>query len=83
MSEFGPFFCLLPYVLTVARDDFRSQCAGNVNPPFRRLQDDRLRGTLNTLVRNMPPGTYAELLPEEKALLADRDRVHVRASRHA
>ena len=34
--------------------------------------DDRLRGTLNTLVRNMPPGTYAELLPEEKALLADR-----------
>ena len=33
--------------------------------------DDRLRGTLNTLVRNMPPGTYAELLPEEKALLAD------------
>ena len=34
--------------------------------------DDRLRGTLNGLVRNMPPGTYAELLPEEKALLADR-----------
>jgi hypothetical protein len=34
--------------------------------------DDRLRGTLNTLVRNMPPGTYSELLPEEKALLADR-----------
>ena len=34
--------------------------------------DNRLRGTLNTLVRNMPPGTYAELLPEEKALLADR-----------
>jgi hypothetical protein len=34
--------------------------------------DDKLRGTLNTLVRNMPPGTYAELLPEEKALLADR-----------
>ena len=34
--------------------------------------DDRLRGTLNTLVRSMPPGTYAELLPEEKALLADR-----------
>ena len=32
---------------------------------------DRLRSTLNTLVRNMPPGTYAELLPEEKALLAD------------
>jgi len=34
--------------------------------------DDRLRGTLNGLVRNMPPGTYAELLPEEKALLTDR-----------
>jgi hypothetical protein len=34
--------------------------------------DDRLRGTLNTLVRNMPPGTYVELLPEEKTLLADR-----------
>ena len=34
--------------------------------------DDKLRGTLNTLVRNMPPGTYTELLPEEKALLADR-----------
>ena len=33
--------------------------------------DDSLRGNLNTLVRNMPPGTYATLLPEEKALLAD------------
>jgi hypothetical protein len=34
--------------------------------------NDRVRSDLNTLVRNMPPGTYAELLPEEKALLADR-----------
>jgi hypothetical protein len=33
--------------------------------------DDRLRNTLNTLVRHMPAGTFAELLPEEKALLDD------------
>lgn len=56
--------------------------AKNVSPHLRhpiavRLlaasTDDRLRNTLNTLVRNMPAGTYAELLPEEKALLADRE----------
>jgi hypothetical protein len=55
--------------------------AKHVSPRLRRpiavrllepSTDDRLRGNLNTLVRNMPPGTYAELLPEEKALLADR-----------
>ena len=34
--------------------------------------DDRLRSTLNTLVRNMPVGTYAELLPEKQAWLRDR-----------
>ena len=56
--------------------------ATNVSPRLRhpiavRLlaasTDDRLRYRLNTLVRNMPAGTYAELLPEEKALLADHD----------
>ena len=55
--------------------------AKHVSPRLRRpiavrlledSTDDRLRITLNTLVRHMPPGTYAELLPEEKALLADR-----------
>jgi hypothetical protein len=56
--------------------------AKNVSPRLRRAiavrmlaasTDDRLRNRLNTLVRNMPDGTYAELLLEEKALLADRE----------
>lgn len=55
--------------------------ANKVSPRLRRpiavrllepSTDDRLRNTLNTLVRNMPPGTYVELLPEEQALLNDR-----------
>ena len=55
--------------------------ATHVSPRLRRpiavrlldpSTDDRLRSTLNTLVRKMPEGTYRELLPEEKGLLADR-----------
>jgi hypothetical protein len=56
--------------------------AKHVSPRLRRpiairlvapATDDPLRHTLNTLVRNMPAGTYARLLPEEKSLLADRE----------
>ena len=56
--------------------------ARDVSPRLRRpiairlldaSTDDRLRSTLNTLVRNMPAGTYAELLPEEQALLANQE----------
>jgi hypothetical protein len=54
--------------------------ASSVSPRLRRpiavrlldaSIDDRLRSTLDTLVRNMPPGTYKQLLPEEDALLRD------------
>ena len=35
--------------------------------------DTALRNNLDSLVRNMPPGTFANPLPEERALLRDRD----------
>jgi hypothetical protein len=55
--------------------------AASVSPRLRRpivvrlldpSTDDRLRATLNGLVRSMPPGTYRQLLPEEQALLGDQ-----------
>jgi hypothetical protein len=54
--------------------------ASKVSPRLRRpiairllepATDDRLRSTLDSLVRNMPPGTYKQLLPEEETLLRD------------
>jgi hypothetical protein len=66
---------------TTGLDRLYDGYARDVSPRLRRpiairllevSTSDRLRSTLNTLVRNMPPGTYAELLPEEQALLANQ-----------
>ncbi len=52
-----------------------------VSPRLRRLiairlldpaTDPALRNNLDTLMRSMPPGTFAEPLPEEEELLRDR-----------
>jgi hypothetical protein len=65
-------------------DGYASAVAPALRPAIaRRLRDpatdDRLRNRLNDLVRHMPAGTYTTLLPDEAALLADRD-VRLRSS---